>query len=301
MTDVKDLYQQVEDSFKGLNKLVVKEPLKRRRETLYDSEEEMRRAGTVAPGDQKRFVKQNHSEIEKRRRDKMNTYITELSKIIPTCMAMSKVSLVLSPITTRLNVSQKTDKLTILRLAVQHIKSIHGNLDTYTEGNYKPPMLSDLELRNLILPNCDGFMFVVDTARGRILFVSESVISSLNFSAQELTGQSLFDIIHPKDMNKIKEQLTSSDVASRDRLIDSRTLLPVQGSEMNSVMSRLHPGARRDFLCRIKYKQVLALPPYIVNCNLYPVRCQLMSRRRTQSHQVALRRRKSPRQRRNTS
>ena len=143
---------------------------------------------------------------------------------------------------------------------MQHIKSIHGNLDTYTEGHYKPPMLTDIELRNLILPNCDGFMFVVDTARGRILFVSESVNSSLNFSPQELTGQSLFDIIHPKDMNKIKEQLTSSsDVAPRDRLIDSRTMLPVQGGEVSSVMARrasLHPGARRDFLCRIKCKNV---------------------------------------------
>nr|VZI45318.1 unnamed protein product [Spirometra erinaceieuropaei] len=176
--------------------------------------------------DKERCARESHCEIERRRRNKMTAYINELCEMVPTCNSLAR----------------KPDKLTILRMAVSHLKNLRGTGNTTAGGVYKPAFLSDQELKHIILEAADGFLFVCQCDTGKILFVSDSVSAVLNQSQSEWYQHTLYDLCHPDDAEKIREHLMGTISLLLTRY------LPF----ISSAQTRSAAGARRGFICRLK-------------------------------------------------
>ncbi|XP_037910547.1 aryl hydrocarbon receptor nuclear translocator homolog isoform X3 [Hermetia illucens] len=189
--------------------------------------------------DKERYAsRENHCEIERRRRNKMTAYITELSDMVPTCSALAR----------------KPDKLTILRMAVAHMKALRGTGNTSSDGTYKPSFLTDQELKHLILEAADGFLFVVSCDSGRVIYVSDSVMPVLNHTQNDWYGTSMYDNIHPDDREKVREQLSTQEPQNTGRILDLKTGTVKKEGHQSSM--RLCMGARRGFICRMKVGNV---------------------------------------------
>uniref|UniRef100_A0A0A9Y6W6 Aryl hydrocarbon receptor nuclear translocator homolog n=1 Tax=Lygus hesperus TaxID=30085 RepID=A0A0A9Y6W6_LYGHE len=185
--------------------------------------------------EKERYVsRENHCEIERRRRNKMTAYITELSDMVPTCSALAR----------------KPDKLTILRMAVAHMKALRGTGNTANDGTYKPSFLTDTELKHLILEAADGFLFVVSCDNGRVIYVSDSINPVLNHNQSDWFGSSIYEHLHPEDVEKVREQLTTQSPQSSGRILDLKTGTVKKEGHQSSM--RLCMGSRRGFICRLK-------------------------------------------------
>ncbi|KAF8790296.1 aryl hydrocarbon receptor nuclear translocator homolog isoform X2 [Argiope bruennichi] len=214
--------------------------IKKRKPGIKDSDEEggqgpkYTRMDEDSMQDKERFARENHSEIERRRRNKMTSYISELSEMVPTCNALAR----------------KPDKLTILRMAVAHLKTLRGTGNTSSDGSsYRPSFLTDQELKHLILEAADGFLFVLACDTGRIIYVSDSVAPVLHQSQADWFNACIYDLVHPDDVEKLREQLSTQE-SNAGRILDLKTGTVKKEGHQSSM--RLCMGSRRGFICRMK-------------------------------------------------
>lgn len=187
-------------------------------------------------------ARENHCEIERRRRVKMAAYFNELCLMVPTCNTLQR----------------KPDKLTILRMASSHMRNLRGNHSNNMSNDcaYKPSFLTDQELKHLILEAADGFLFVSQCDTGNIIYVSDAVQPVLSYSPNDWSHRSLLDFVHPDDIEKVKDQLSTQENSSNNttgRILDLKTGTVKKEGHPNSVRS--HIGSRRSFVCRIRLGQ----------------------------------------------
>ncbi|CAF4235685.1 unnamed protein product, partial [Adineta steineri] len=100
-------------------------------------------SGGAGEEDKEKQARENHCEIERRRRVKMATYFAELCDMVPACS----------------NLARKPDKLTILRMAAQFMKNLRANNNSLSLNStqvpqqdlHKPSFLNDQELKYLMI------------------------------------------------------------------------------------------------------------------------------------------------------
>jgi aryl hydrocarbon receptor nuclear translocator len=196
-------------------------------------------------------ARENHCEIERRRRVKMAAYFNELCVMVPTCNTLQR----------------KPDKLTILRMASSHMRNLRAN-SALANGNsvaqgsggssdsaYKPSFLTDQELKHLILEAADGFLFVTQCDTGNIIYVSDAIQPVLSYTPNEWLARSLLDFVHPDDLEKVREQLSTLDPnnSSTGRILDLKTgTVKKEGHTPSTSAMRGHLGTRRSFICRMR-------------------------------------------------
>lgn len=159
---------------------------------------------------------------EKRRREQENTYIEELAELIQASIASDMSSL-----------SVKPDKCAILQQTVnqiRRIKAIEGAGESAVQqgevSSSRPSLLPAQRLGPLLLEALGGFIFFVST-EGKIEFVSDKVSQFIKFTSEDLTGKSIYNIIHagPVKQRANHRGVAASTVASWSSLQMTRRRL----------------------------------------------------------------------------
>uniref|UniRef100_A0A8C2TX72 Aryl hydrocarbon receptor nuclear translocator n=1 Tax=Coturnix japonica TaxID=93934 RepID=A0A8C2TX72_COTJA len=97
--------------------------------------------------------------------------------------------------------------------------------------------------------NTDGFLFIVSCETGRVVYVSDSVTPVLNQPQSEWFGSTLYDQVHPDDVGKLREQLSTSENALTGRILDLKTGTVKKEGQQSM---RMCMGSRRSFICRMR-------------------------------------------------
>lgn len=102
------------------------------------------------------------------------------------------------------------------------------------------------ELGSHLLQSLDGFIFVI-ASDGKITYISEAASTHLGLSQVELTGSSVFDYIHPDDVDDMGRMLTlySNEIPSENQFSATSRTFEVERKfalRMKCVLTKRNAG-----------------------------------------------------------
>ncbi|XP_029958844.1 single-minded homolog 1-A [Salarias fasciatus] len=141
-------------------------------------------------------MKEKSKNAARTRREKENSEFYELAKLLPLPSA----------------ITSQLDKASIIRLTTSYLKMRLVFPEGLGEswGHVSRSSLDGVsqELGSHLLQTLDGFIFVV-APDGKIMYISETASVHLGLSQVELTGNSIYEYIHPADHDEMTAVLTA--------------------------------------------------------------------------------------------
>ncbi|RVE55759.1 hypothetical protein OJAV_G00229270 [Oryzias javanicus] len=141
-------------------------------------------------------MKEKSKTAARTRREKENSEFYELAKMLPLPSA----------------ITSQLDKASIIRLTTSYLKMrivFPQGLGEAWGHTSRARTLDNIgrELGSHLLQTLDGFIFVV-APDGKIMYISETASVHLGLSQVELTGNSIYEYIHPADHDEMTAVLT---------------------------------------------------------------------------------------------
>ncbi|XP_068919074.1 single-minded homolog 2 [Petaurus breviceps papuanus] len=142
-------------------------------------------------------MKEKSKNAAKTRREKENGEFYELAKLLPLPSA----------------ITSQLDKASIIRLTTSYLKMRAVFPEGLGDAWGQPSQIGPLdnmakELGSHLLQTLDGFVFVV-ASDGKIMYISETASVHLGLSQVELTGNSIYEYIHPSDHDEMTAVLAA--------------------------------------------------------------------------------------------
>ncbi|XP_025833288.1 single-minded homolog 2 [Agrilus planipennis] len=141
-------------------------------------------------------MKEKSKNAARSRREKENAEFLELAKLLPLPAA----------------ITSQLDKASVIRLTTSYLKMRQVFPDGLGDAWGASPVINPREtpikeLGSYLLQTLDGFIFVV-APDGKIMYISETASVHLGLSQVELTGNSIYEYIHPADHDEMTAVLS---------------------------------------------------------------------------------------------
>ncbi|CAH1964035.1 unnamed protein product [Acanthoscelides obtectus] len=142
-------------------------------------------------------MKEKSKNAARSRREKENAEFLELAKLLPLPAA----------------ITSQLDKASVIRLTTSYLKMRQVFPDGLGDAWGASPVIPNpreapiKELGSYLLQTLDGFIFVV-APDGKIMYISETASVHLGLSQVELTGNSIYEYIHPADHEEMTAVLS---------------------------------------------------------------------------------------------